>query len=682
MKKMFMVLMGIATLVFGVFIAIDSQGKQRCDLWLNDARLHDTSNRHARVIDKLTLYFESEDCRSKNDAGAVHLLAKSRKMVPLPLNAHLGQEILLAKHGLQLGENASSQLETASAHLAHSRWEQARQAARQLDTAQASMISLAASVALSEGAEVEHDFNTLIEGEASPFSVLLAHKLLQRRSFGRLDGGDHASAPAVGGADISRFESNEALLDFVNYIIAPDDDYNILPAAMRVAGALSDKDLATASSLLTAKGKLVVATLILDQQSRPLAPALLVRLARLFWVQGDLKALDKLFLTRKIAGIWPAEVLLAVCIAQRKLHQICDVDFDRDLYEERYGAYVATKWSAVLTGLSAERLDVVPLINALNDMGHLVAGNGLALQLKASLLFRIGENKLAQKYSQAAALLGYAGIVALEAPISQRKLPCKPDETQCIADVLNMNGGEFDLWRQALAVGFKPDSQLAQQLRAKSPEEAILWRIVSAQALIREGDDESMAEALILLRPVLAWVPIHATAQLLVAVCYFHFEDMEAVLLALSSAVKHNPNRAVEALRLALGFYEAGNTIAASQLAHWWQGVTLLEIEARGLVSANVDGEKLLQERLSLLAAYAEEKKDADLSIVTYETLLRLNPNNHMALNNLAYHLVNKEGQSQRALKLAAQAIRLNPMSAEYRRTFKTVRHEFAPVEP
>mgnify|MGYP002700463791 CR=1 FL=1 len=640
MKKLLIGLLLGGCVAIGSYVAVNYSAAAQCENWLRDAKAAEEKGLNALVITTLTLYFNSTTCRSAQDADAVHLLTKSRKHVPLPSNAHLGQAIVLAKQGLQLGEDTNAGLEIASAYLVHGKWAQARAMARQFKTTQSGLIALAASVALAEDKEIEFDFKQLEENNGSTFSLLLAHRLLLKRSSILAvdntpveDQNGEAKLPLAAPA-------NESMEQIVAYIADPTQDEMILPVAMAVAATMSFDDLATATSLLTAKGKLVVATIMLDQPDRAMTSQLLIRLAHLMWMQGDLKSLDGEFLSRKAQGMMPAEVIFAVCLAKRRGNQICPFEFDEAQYQERHGAYAASKWAVLLEGLSGENLQSGQLIDALNDMGTLLDGNGLAHQFKASLLSSLGEKALAHKYERLAEGTGYKGIMSFGAMPHHRQLSCDANDQLCISKTLSSFVGDLGLWRQAVEAGFKPNLYLAQQLREHSPEEAVLWRIVLAQALLRAGDDESMVEALIILRPVLTWVPSHSAAQLLAATAYFYFGDTEAVFIALSSAVAHRPNRAVETLRLAVGFYEDGNKISANQLVHWWQGVTLLEMKARNLTVTHPEGEQLLRERLSLLAAFAEGKNDIDLSIATYEKLLQQNPNNHMALNNLAYHLL------------------------------------------
>ena len=73
--------------------------------------------------------------------------------------------------------------------------------------------------------------------------------------------------------------------------------------------------------------------------------------------------------------------------------------------------------------------------------------------------------------------------------------------------------------------------------------------------------------------------------------------------------------------------------------------------------------------RLELLAAFAESEANGKLAEEVYRRILQLDPDAHVASNNLAMILSTKESSLEEAISLATRAVDLMPHSTEYRDT-------------
>jgi|GEM_PF-6856402 len=655
--------------VLGAVAGVNQWQRDLCDTWLIDAEDQARRGLFAASSDTLTLYFSSKTCRSAKDAKALHLLAHVQGEIPGPQNIHLVQQISLSQLGLQLGQDKRAYLAQASAHLAHGNWEKASQAAMRAEGPQAALIWLTASIALDDEEAIAAGLKAFRESEATPFANALVTNLLSASDLAH-DISSRRDPPAIQVSKI-RGENNQEIL--AAFVAEPSKYVLSSEFASELAPSMSLKDISAASSLLAAKGEMRIAITLLDQPKRAMTPGLIKRLAKLLWLRGELDVLDNAFLRRKVAGVMPAEAFFVVCAAQLSLTQRCEFQFSSANYKKRHGAYATGRWLVLLSLMAEEKLDAAVLIDALSDMPSLLRGNAIALHFKAQLLNSIGEQEVAKKYSRMAKALGLGGAPRLALAKTESLQVCSDNKMDCFVGRLNRQPGYFGLWRRALKEGFKADLKLAVLLREESPKEAILWRTVLAQSLISAGTDEGVAEALVIVRPVLEWAPRHAVPRLLAATAYAHFGDSEATFIELAAAVEHNPNRAVEILRLAYGFYEHGKMVSADQLVHWWHAVTLLEIKARQIAPLSPEANALLDQRLSLLAAIAEQNHDDTLLMAAYGWLLQANAQNHMALNNLAFHLAQKGQRLKHALTLAEQAVSLFPEHPEYQKTLRFV---------
>lgn len=644
------------------YIAYDRTVSNRCTEWLTNAGSFNNQGYYSQTIEQLTLYFSTDRCRTVSDANAIKLLSEARIHVPLPQNAHLSQQLALANLGWKLKRDDQYHLIGASAALVRGSWAEARKSARQSKGTRAALIALTASIRLADLDSAKDDLEWFVLSDASHFQWSLLQQLLfQEPELQILVG---SQAPKID----KNIQALAALSAGADAPLVATSTVNNLKTA------LSDDDLSTATSLLIAQGHQQIAKALLDQPERQLSAPLLTRHARLLWGQKDLKTLST-FHGRSHQETMPGEVHMIVCLADLEINQNCTNRFDSEDYQRRYGAYAASRWGKLLSELSRSPIKSSLVLDALSSMKDLVAASPVAQQLAGIHYNLIGETVLAEYYFSRALAFG------LEIPLNQAdtivdtdlaKESCAATNTKCISHRLSNNIEDFQLWRRALSSGFKPDAKMLKLLRGASPKEATLWRLAQAHAATNAGTDQSMAESLQLIRPVLKWTPDAAMPNLLASAGTAHFSDNDATYGHLATAAKSDPNSAVAALRLALHYYNNGS-ISPSELVHWWTSITRLEMKARGAKASDIRIKGLLLERLAILALEGEQRKDKTLAMATYETILEISPNHHIALNNVAVILSEESVDLYRAERMALKAVTLQPNEPEYRRTLKDV---------
>lgn len=685
MKIKLAILGACTALLAGGYAGYGALMKDRCQGWLAEAETLSGDGFYSAAISEITLYFSSNRCRGRSDPDALSLLARARVHVPLPDNAHLAQGLSLSKIGLSLQEDADRSLDMATAYAARGSWREARSAALKAarphrDTsasgdiakpddigaedirARAGLIALGASAALGDTDGVAHALGLLQEGGASDFQWALVRQIV---SNGGTVFDDMAGLLPPARGDYGPLVR----------ILSGDRAADVPPGYTgRIAPALSLDDLSAAASLLTAMGRDRLAAALLDQPSRALSGPLLTRLARFYWQTGAHGRLADGFLERAHLGTMPAEVHLIVCLARRVAARACDANFDAADYERRHGLYAASRWQAVLDSLRAEPFSPAVTLDAIGAMGSLADQSGVVLQLRATLLSAIGEEALARGYLRRADLFGMGEAVDALRPGTAAAIDCSGDDrAACIRDLLRRDPGDLTLWRAGLDAGMVPTAEQIDLLRDVSPSEATLWRVTTARAMLRDMTDEDAAGALSLLRSVLRAGPSEPYPYLLAATGFAYFGDHTALCNQLSEAVRAAPDSTVAVLRLALGLYEKNPDIAPHTLVTWWSGLTWLEMSVRGRQKTTTDAVRLVRQRLALLAGYAGDRQDDDLSEAVYEALLQMEPRDHIALNNLAYLLLRRGGDLSRAAGMATQAVALMPDQSEYQSTLRDI---------
>lgn len=672
--------MKLKVFVTGLFFAACAAGyttydnvkSRHCANWLGDAEHLFQYGYYADTINQLTLYFSEDKCRSISDTGAVKLLAQSRLEVPLPKNAHLSQQLMLAKLGWKLKQDESYHLMEASASLVAGDWPNARFLARKAGGQQAALIAIAASMQLGDTESAKEDLIRFTEMGGSEFQWALLMELMAQES--ELQPLVKASAPPMSNDSVQL-----ASLVSGNLRVAPDD---LKLNVQKLQQSLTNEDLAIATSLLVTEGYTDIATQLLDQPERPLSGNLLLRHARLMWNQENYSEAAN-FLNRSKIGTMPAEIHLIVCLARVETNQQCTPTFDKPDFQRRHGVYAATRWNTLLSSLPATSASSSKVLDAISEMKDLVSSSAVVQGLAARLYASMGENALANIHLRRSIVLGAAipsETTANEEAKSEQQINCDFTNNSCIAELLNNDAANFGLWRTALARGFQPSDALITKLKSRSPQEATLWRAAQARAAIGKQTDQAMAESLRLLRPVLRWTPNAALPQLLASAGTAYFADNDATYAHLATAAKSDPNSAVAALRLSLGYYQRGG-VTSIELVHWWISITRLEMATRGIKASDMRSKNLLSERLSILAAEAENTRDTPLAIRVYKMLLEIAPNNHMASNNLAVKLMETSDNLEWALELASSAVQLNPNEAEYARTLEEIQFKIAALE-
>lgn len=642
----------------GTYMVSKNKAETRCSQWVRQAGQSIEQGYHAAGIETLTLYFSTENCRGGDESPALEMLSKARPHVPLPDRAHLAQSLMLARLGLQLQSDNRDHLQLATAALNAGDWSQAYHHGIRADGAKASLITLAAATALDDDEAIGTAVDSFNTQMTSPFQRAFAFQILQARQKSRA-----LIAPLIVGVD-PRFTALAA------YVANPGRAPIQAEQLAGVAPQLQVEDIATASMLLVAKQQRGAARVLLDQPQRALPPALLARLSRLLWQMDQTALAADQFLLRAVDGTMPGEAFLMVCLAEWQATGRCLYRFDEMEHKARYGIFSASRWMKLLQALAQGPAGAVDAIDAMNDMLELLANVPVALPLKSVLLTLAAEEELAKGYEQSASALGYDLQIGLQQQTPASVPTCAQADQGCLAAFIGQDNQDLQRWRAAINQGFTPSLEDATLLSTISPGEATLWRRALALSLVKAGGDANHARALTIVREGIALAPKDALLQLIAASSYNRFGDRSAAFTALMGAVKADPGYATFAMRLALGFHENSPAGNAADLVHQWVALSRVELKQR---RAAKETDRLVLERLSLLAAYGQEKADEQLAKAAYEAILKIDSKSHMALNNLAYLLFEEQGDLRRARAMATKAVALAPQVAAYQDTLRDV---------
>lgn len=603
--------------------------KAVCASWIQTARAAEQDGYYAKAIDQLTLYFSEKDCRGKTDPTAIELLASARPFVPLPGGGELKQQLSLSRLGWRLDRNAEFQLTQAKAALAMGDWRSASEFAARSLSGQSSLIRVAALARLKDWNAVQTTIDEMDSTSVSPFQLALLAELL-------------ANAPI----QIRHHAVPGDVKDFA-MIVLTERGENVTVAAHKIKDVLTDEDLTIAVAFLASSGQNETIVALLDQPQRPLPTPLLKRLASQFWSQKNYPELTQ-FSSRKAQKPLTADTLLLMCLAGRELAGSCSINFETDDYSDRYGKYSAEHWGNLFTLLSKNSAPAHEIVDALVAMKDLVGKEPAVYQLLATLYQELNEPELAGRFERAASLFGLS-------PSGKWHSDAAP------------------VWTAQLREGYMPTNSEVDALEAVSPDQSVLWRLVKSRLALAKGTDDGAAEALRIIRPVLGWAPEVATAQLIAASSTAHFADHEASYGHLMNAVKADPKSSVAALRLSLHFYQQDNGLSATELTHWWESISRAEVSANDTDLGGMKVRQLLTERALILAAVAEEEQDALLAKTAYRSVLEQQPDNHVAMNNLAVWLAKDAQRLEEARKLTVAAIALDPAQKEYQLTLADI---------
>lgn len=607
------------------FKAYKDHRQALCSSWLASAETAEATGYYGHAVDKLTLYFSEDDCRGKVDPEAIRILANARPHVPLPGGNELAQQLSLSRLGWQLERDPSFQLTQAKAALAIGDWEAAAELADYAGDVQAVFIKISAAVRLKNWQKLQEIVGALDFTKISGFQHALLYEMLVEAPV---------QLPTLSsGADLQKFAKS----------VLRGGDNQVEARASVVKNQLTTDDLNIATGMLVAANQSQTVIALLDQPERSLPANLLKKLAHQYWSVQNFKALTKLP-ERKVEGALSGETILLICLAQRELEGVCTISINSEDYTQRYGQYASQNWQNLIGLLQAAETPAHEIVDALVDMEDLVRKEPVVYQMLASLYSELGERNLAKRFERAALIFN----LAPQGDWHQEKKPS---------------------WTNRLVEGYMPSQSEVQALENISPDQSVLWRLARSRLALARGTDEGAAEALRTIRPVLGWAPEVATAQLIAAASTAHFGDHDASYGHLMNAVVGDPKSAVAALRLSLHFYAEKNGMSATELNHWWETLTRAEVRNQDPETARA----LIVERAMILAAIAEEENDELLAKNAYRTVLKENPDNHVALNNLAVWLTRNASTLLDAKRFAEAALTLEPEQAEYQATLQDV---------
>ncbi len=611
------------------WIQFKKHRKSVCASWVQNAQAAEQDGYYATAIDQLTLYFSEKDCRGRTDPSAIELLARARPFVPLPGGGELKQQLSLSRLGWRLDRNSGFQLTQAKAALAMGDWRSASEFAAQSPSGQSSLIRIAALVRLEDWDGVQTTIDEMDPTSVSSFQRALLSELL-------------VNAPLQTPSQAIR----DDIKTFARLTLKGRGE-NITAAAHNIKDILTDEDLTIAVALLASSSRNEAIVALLDQPQRPLPNTLLKRLAFQFWSQKNYPVLTG-FSSRKVHRPLTADTLLLMCLAERELAHNCSIKLETNDYSKRYGKYSAEHWGRLFNLLNKSNTPAHEIVDALVAMEDLVGKEPVVYQLLATLYQELNEPELADRFKSAAALFG-------------------------LAPSGNWHSSATPSWTAQLRDGYMPTTSEVDALETVSPDQSILWRLVRSRLALATGTDEGAAEALRIVRPVLGWAPEVATAQLIAASSTAHFGDHEASYGHLMNAVSADPKSAVAALRLSLHFYQQNNGLSAMELTHWWESISRAEVGTSDTDRSGQKARKLLIERALILAGVAEEEQDDLLAKNAYRSILKQQPDNHVAMNNLAVWLAKEKHRLEEARKLTVAAITLDPSQREYQLTLKDI---------
>jgi len=180
--------------------------------------------------------------------------------------------------------------------------------------------------------------------------------------------------------------------------------------------------------------------------------------------------------------------------------------------------------------------------------------------------------------------------------------------------------------------------------------------------------------------------PEYGPAQLLAAEYYLQKGDMAAALEKLQQANRLMPDQPdawrqrvqilfqMERYEDVIVISDSANTYASDDaFIQFFTGASymltdrpdeaLMWLESASFAPANRNFRSVIQ---STLADVQSDLERWDESIMSYERALRLDPDNHNAMNNYAYNLSVKGEDLDRALELAERAVSFQPENAAY----------------
>ncbi len=188
-----------------------------------------------------------------------------------------------------------------------------------------------------------------------------------------------------------------------------------------------------------------------------------------------------------------------------------------------------------------------------------------------------------------------------------------------------------------------------KKIRANYPEDWRSYWFLGAIYNITKDDSASLANFL----TVRKLAPDNPDGWLGIAEIFYDRNQMDTVVSILNEAIKYVPDES--RVHFLLG------------LAH--QRMNELPDAAVSLEKAlQLDGKNV--QAMSALALVYDQMKRKDDSDTLYEHALRIDPHNHLVLNNYSYSLAERGRELDRALKMSKEALELQPNNQSYLDTY------------
>ena len=328
-----------------------------------------------------------------------------------------------------------------------------------------------------------------------------------------------------------------------------------------------------------------------------------------------------------------------------------------ELYEQ-ITARFGPEWEVLLqtADLANKLRQYGKAANALNQMTEIDPGNQALMRTLAQTYVR------AENYDSALAVLrklregnpSNLDVLAEEAEIHllRKEYPQAYEQFQTILkqDTVSMEAklhvGELYFSQMDKDSTLAPTAKsIFEQIRVKYPQDWHAYWFLGAIGTVTHDDSLSVRS----FRKVTELASWNADAWVYLSSVFLDKNNFAEVSHILEAAVKVVPDDF--RVNFLLG-------VAYSRLGQNEQAVRVLE-RARQLNSKDVDA-------ISQLAVVYEALKRFDETDSLYEEALRLDPSNHLVLNNYAYSLAERNIQLERAKDMAEKAVAAKPDNSSY----------------
>ncbi len=679
MKKIIITGAALITIIGGGYFSVQKSFESRCSGWLNTAQEAYDNKLYANVIEDLRLYFTQDKCRSKADPNAIALLAQARLHVPLARGAHVTQQLILSKLGLSRDQIEKDTYTLATSFLVRGEWYEALRRAKRLKTTEGGLVWLAAAVALSNEKEVRDAVEMLSSNDLTPFKQAMLNSYADMHDILMMYWAGDALE-----------EANQPIADFARYIAFGEKDEVIDYDVTAFRHKLSDSDLATATSLLVSRGDIKLVLDLLDQRDRDLPAQLRIRQFRLLWQTEQYEYIKTVY---KYLNDIPLEVMFIECLAGREISGTCGTELDLKYLKNRYGNYAAGNWYTLIDTLKQPEPSMKMLWNAVETVTEQEPASAPLIQLLATVQLLSGEEELAKHSLDRLEGLGTVKVMTTQftKTYDRNKAALKmvascleqenPPKDICWDAIGEQYGSTHVYWRELMKVRPTLEDEQIRKLEKISAKGATLWRLAKAKRLLGEATQPAAAEALTLLKPVLKNAPNISSAHFMAADIKLMFGDINTAFNHYGQTIEISPQNAVLATRLAFTAYQKGLDLSPELLVNWWAAFTWLELAGTKIKNKPQISVQFVEGRLMLLASYGEEKNDIAIAEAAYRKILEVMPDNHIALNNLAFHTFERGGDMYEAHRFASKAVKLSPNTKEYGETLAVISEALKEIE-